>query len=413
MPWNQGGGPWGSGGGGGGGGNQGGGGQNPWGRPSGGGGMQPPNVEELLRKSQEKIRRFMPGGMGSGKIVAIIVVVVAALWIASGFYVISPSQQGLVLRFGEYNRPALPGLNWHLPSPVESVIVINVEALNSTEVPGEGQTLQRGLPATDQREDVVVTGDENMIEVRFVVQWRVSDARQFAFNVRRAPEGTRVPGSGDLIRGVAMSAIREVIAQMPAQRVLAEGRTQLATDTAAIMQRLFNAYQAGVQVTQVQIRDINPPAQVVAAFRDVQSAQADRERLRNEAETYRNTVVPQARGEAQRMLLEAEAFRQRAVAEARGEADRFVSVLEAYRVAPDVTTQRLYIETIEQVLRGSNRVIVDQPQGSQGVLPFLPLPELRRAAPGTAPAAGSPPGTPNTPPAPNRGTGNITGGNRP
>lgn len=412
MPWNQGGGPWGSGGG-----NQGGG-QNPWGRPSGGGGMQPPNVEDLLRKSQERLKRFMPGGMGSGKIIAIIVVVVAALWIASGFYLVSPSQQGLVLRFGEYNRPSGPGLNWHLPSPIESVIIINVEALNSTEIPGDAaQAFQRGVQNVDQREDVVVTGDENIIEVRFVVQWRVADARQFAFNVRRAPEGTRVTGSGDMIRGVAMSAIREVIAQMPAQRVLAEGRTQLATDTAAIMQRLLNSYQAGVQITQVQIRDINPPAQVVAAFRDVQSAQADRERLRNEAEAYRNTIVPTARGEAQRMMLEAEAFRQRAVQEAQGEAARFISVYEAYRLAPDVTTQRLYIETMEQILRNSNRVLIDQPPGSQGLLPFLPLPELRRAAPAqTPPAAGSPPGTPSTPTPPvpaGRGVSNISGGNRP
>jgi membrane protease subunit HflK len=382
MPWNQGGGggPWGSGSGGGGGGS-------PWGRPSGGGGgQQPPNIEDMLRRSQERMKQFMPGGFGPGKVVAAIAAVVAVLWIISGFYRIQPGEVGLVLQFGRLVAQTGPGLNWHIPAPIQGVEKVNVSANNQTEIGFQVTPTRGGAQNVQPKNDeaVMLTGDENILELQYVVQWEVSDASAYLFNVRNRPE---------LVKAAGESAMREVIGQMPAQRALAEGRTQLAADTQRITQRILNDYNAGIRVLNVQIRAIDPPNQVIEAFRDVQRAQADRERARNEAEAYRNDVVPRARGEAQRMVLEAEAYRQQVIAEAQGEARRFNQVYEAYRLAPEVTMQRLYLETMEQVLRGSNRVIIDQSTGGSGVIPYLPLPEVRRGAP-VAPAPANPPSQP-------------------
>lgn len=383
MPWNQGGGggPWGGGSGGGGGG-----GGNPWGRPSGGGGggQQPPNIEDMLRRSQERMKQFVPGGFGPGKIVAIIGAAVVLLWAVSGFYRIQPGEVGLVLQFGRLVAQTGPGLNWHIPTPIQSVEKVNVSANNQTEIGFQLTPTRGGAQNVQTKNDeaVMLTGDENILELQYVVQWEVSDASAYLFNVRNRPE---------LVKAAGESAMREVIGQMPAQRALAEGRTQLAADSQRITQRILNDYNAGIRVLNVQIRAIDPPNQVIEAFRDVQRAQADRERARNEAEAYRNDVVPRARGEAQRMVLEAEAYRQQVIAEAQGEANRFNLVYDAYRLAPEVTMQRLYLETMEQVLRGSNRVIIDQSTGGSGVVPYLPLPEVRR---GTPPAPANPPSQP-------------------
>lgn len=382
MPWNQGGGgPWG-----GGGGSGGGGGQNPWGRPGGGGGggfgQQPPNIEDLLRKSQEKVKRFLPGG-GNGSNIVILGIIGAALvlWLFSGFYRVDPGEVGLVTRFGEYVYRTTPGLRWHLPAPIESVNKINVERVRSINIPSRGAGDLRAMRGGPQAASVaMLTGDENIIEVQYVVQWRVSDAVRFAFNVR-SPD--------TVIRFAADSAMREIVSRTSTQRALTEGRAEIAEETQRLTQRVLDGYEAGVQITDVQLQSVEPPQQVIAAFRDVQAAKADRERARNEAEAYRNNIVPRARGEAQAMIFAAEAYRQQVIAEARGEASRFEAVYEAYRRAPDVTTQRLYLETMEQILRNSSKVILDQSGNAQGVVPYLPLGELRRP-----PAAGAGPGQP-------------------
>ncbi|MGQ0665311.1 MAG: FtsH protease activity modulator HflK [Pseudomonadota bacterium] len=367
----------------------GGGGPSPWGRPPGGGGLgpQPPNLEELLRRSQETIRRLLPGGLGSAKGFVLIAPVVLLLWLASGIYQVQPSEQGVVLRFGQYVRTTLPGINFRWPSPIESVITPRVTFTNSLDIgfrgPGEGRG---GRSRTVPEEGLMLTGDENIIDIQYTVFWQIKDALRFLFKIA-APELT--------LKQAAESAMRDVAGQMPAQFVLAEGRAKVETETRRLLQQILDQYETGILITQVQLRTVDPPAQVIDAFRDVQRAKADRERARNEADGYRNDIVPRARGEAQRFIQEAEGYRQQVIAQAQGEAQRFNSVYSAYKEAAEVTRQRLYLETMETIMRGANKVIIDQAgQGGPGVVPYLPLPELQRRLPAGAtppPATGARP----------------------
>jgi membrane protease subunit HflK len=362
MPWKQqGGGPWG-----------GGGGQGPWSRgPSG---PQPPNFEDLLRKGQDRVKRFIPGGFGGGRGLFYIIAAAIALWLLSGFYRVEPDEKGIVLRFGQYVGDTTPGLNYHLPAPIETVITPKVTRVNRIEIGhrtvGEG----RGLPVRDvPEESLMLTGDENIVDIDFVVFWVIKDAGQFLFNIRN-PEAT--------VKVAAESAMREVVGQRPIQTSLSEGRSEVETATRARLQKLLDDYGAGVLISRVQLLKADPPQPVIDAFIDVQRARADLERLRNEAEGYRNDIIPRARGEVERLVQEARGYREEIINRAGGEAQRFMQVYESYKNAKDVTTERMYLETMEHVLRGMNKVIVDTPPGSQGVVPYLPLPELqRRAAP--------------------------------
>ncbi|HEX9465750.1 MAG TPA: FtsH protease activity modulator HflK [Alphaproteobacteria bacterium] len=378
MPWNQGGGggPWG------------GGGPSPWGRPSGGGGgfggRQPPDIEEILRRSQDRVKRMLPGGLGSGRGIGLIVVIAFALWIASGFYRVQPDEVGVVLRFGEWVQRTDPGLRWHIPTPIETVVLPKVTRINSLDIGfRSAPDVRGGRGRSVPEEGLMLTGDENIIDIQYTVFWKIDDVGKYLFNIA-SPEAT--------VKAASESAMRQVIGQMPAQFALAEGRSQIELNTMRLLQTILNDYGAGVLITQIQLRAVDPPTQVIDAFRDVQRAKADRERARNEAEGYRNDIVPRARGDAQRIIQEADAYRQQVIVQAEGEAQRFVSVYDAFKKAPDVTRQRLYLETMEQVLRNNSKyVIQDSAAGSQGVLPFLPLgdPANRR------PAAG-PPAQPST-----------------
>jgi modulator of FtsH protease HflK len=379
MPWNQGGGggPWGGGGGGGGG-------PSPWGRPGGGGfgGRKPPDIEELLRRSQDKVKRMLPGGFGSGRGVGLIVIIGIALWLASGFYRVQPDEQGVVLRFGQWVKTTNPGLNWRLPSPIESVLTPKVTRINSLDIGfRSAPDIRGGRGRSVGEEGLMLTGDENIVDIQYTVFWKINDAGKFLFNIA-SPEAT--------VKAAAESAMREVIGQMAAQFALAEGRTQIEVNTVKLLQKILDDYGAGVLITQIQLRTIDPPSQVLDAFRDVQRAKADRERARNEAEGYRNDIVPRARGEAQRLIQEADAYRQQVEAQANGEAQRFVSVYDAFKKAPDVTRQRLYLETMEQVLRGNSKYIIDQAAGGQGVLPYLPLSDLPHRPQAPAPTGPQP-----------------------
>jgi membrane protease subunit HflK len=377
MPWSQGGGPWGGSGGGGGGG-----GKSPWGRPpSGGGGGggggggpfgggQPPNIEDLIRRSQDRIRNVLPGGgFGGLRGIAALLGLAALAWIGSGLYIVQPNEVGIVLRFGQAVRLDGPGWNYHLPTPIESVIKPSVTAVNSMDIGFRSAGEARGRAVTRPEEGQMLTGDENILDIQYTVFWRIKNARDFVFNIF-APEGT--------VRAAAESAMREVVGNMRAQEALAQGRVAIETNTQKLLQQILDEYKAGIEITQVQLRGVEPPAQVIDAFRDVQRAQADRERLRNEAESYRNQVVPEARGQAQRIVQEAEAYRQQVLAQAQGEAQRFTSLYEAYRLAPEVTKRRLYLETMEETLAKTNKVIIDQSGSHSGVVPFLPLQEMMR-----------------------------------
>ncbi len=379
MPWqNQGGGgPWGGGGGGGGGGGPWGGGggnsggpKSPWGR--GPGGMQP-DLEDILRKGQDRMRRIFPGGVGGARGVGFAVLIGLLLWFASGFYRVAPDEQGVVLRFGQWVRTASPGLNYHLPRPIESVLTPNVTRENRIEIGFRSADGTRGGAKRDVLdESLMLTGDENIVDIDFVVFWRVKDAGQFLFN-NRQPEAT--------VKAAAEAALREAVGQKPIQTVLTEGRAQIEAQTVELLQRLLDEYKAGIEIRQVQMLEVDPPSQVVDAFNEVQRARADKERLRNEADAYRNDVVPRARGEAEKLIQEARAYREEVVARATGDANRFKAIYEAYKVNKDVTTQRIYLETMEEVLRGAQKVVIDkQASGGGGVLPYLPLPEIRKKA---------------------------------
>ena len=375
MPWqNQGGGgggPWGGGG-------SGGGGPGPWGRgPSGGGqGPRPPNIEELLRRGQDRMRSLLPGGMGSVRGLILIALIAIGAWFASGFYTVQPEQLGIVLRFGQYVRDADPGLRYHLPAPIERALTPNVTRVNRVEIGFRSVQEGRSVSSRDLAEEsMMLTGDENIVDIGFTVFWKIKGAIPFLF-------GTRDPEA--LVKVVAESAMREVVGQTPIQKALTEGREKIEVDTAALMQKLLDNYGAGVEIRQVQLQAVDPPAQVVDAFNDVQRARADRERLRNEAEAYRNDIIPRARGDAERLIQEAQAYREEVTNRAQGDAKRFDSVYQAYQVNKDVTTERIYLETMEQVLKSANKVILGRSEAGQPVVPYLPLPELKPKAAGTA-----------------------------
>jgi modulator of FtsH protease HflK len=367
MPWSNQGGGW-----------QGGGGQGPWGGRPGGGGQQPPDLEELLRRSQEKVKRLFPGGAGGGfggnrRGLVLIPLIVVAIWLASGFYRVQPDEQGVVLRFGEWIKTTQPGLNWHFPSPIESVFTPKVTRVNRVEIGFVGPSeLGRGGSVRDvPNESLMLTGDENIVDINFVVLWQIKDAGQFLFNIRD-PEPT--------VKAVAESVMRETIGKTPIVEATTEGRATIELAAREQMQQILDGYAAGILVNQVQLQKVDPPSEVIDAFRDVQRAQADRERAQNEAEAFANDILPRARGEAERLLQEAQAYRQEVVARADGDAQRFVSVFDEYVKAQDVTLKRIYLETMEDVLRDMNKVVIDSSASGAGVVPYLPLPELERRA---------------------------------
>ncbi|MBI4182864.1 MAG: FtsH protease activity modulator HflK [Proteobacteria bacterium] len=373
MPWQsdggKGGGPWGGGGGPWGGGGRGG---SPWGGRGGPG----PDLEDLLRQGQDRLKRLLPGGGPRGMILLGLIVI--AVWLASGFYRVGTDQQGVVLRFGEWVRTTQPGLNYYIPAPIESVLRPQVTRINRADIgfrsASEAGTIGRVTPLRDVTEEsLMLTGDENIVDIDFSVFWRIRKAGEFLFNVRN-PEGT--------VKSAAEAAMREIIGQTPIQPILTEGRARVEQATRDRTQQLVDQYGAGVEIIQVQLQKADPPAAVIDAFKDVQRAEADRERARNEAESYRNDIIPRARGEAERLIQEAQAFKEQTVANADGDAKRFLSQLSAYSQAKEVTRQRIYLETLEQVLGSTRKVVVDtKGGGAQAVIPYLPLPELRPQEP--------------------------------
>jgi modulator of FtsH protease HflK len=364
MPWsNQGGGPWGSGG------------KGPWGSgPQQPGGPTPPDLEEFLRRSQDRLRTVLPGGNLGGKGAGLIVLAVVVIWGLSGFFRVDPDELGIVLRFGQYVRDAKPGLNYHLPYPIEAALTPKVTRVNRIDIGmRSGDDLRRGSRTSDvPEESLMLTGDENIVDVDFSVFWLIKPdgAGDYLFNIQQ-PEGT--------VKAVAESAMREVIGHSEIQPILTGARATIETAVQELMEKTLDHYGAGIQVTQVQLQKVDPPAQVIDSFRDVQAARSDAERAQNEAQTYANRVVPEARGRAAQITQAAEAYRQQTVAEATGQTSRFLQVYEEYKKAPDVTRERMYLETMERLFNGTDKIILDPGSGGQnGVVPYLPLNELTR-----------------------------------
>ncbi|BCW88808.1 Modulator of FtsH protease HflK [Alphaproteobacteria bacterium SO-S41] len=366
MPWqNNSGGPWGGGG-------KDGGGRGPWGQGGKGGGGgndgKPPNLEDLIRKGQERMKQVMPsGGIGPRGLLLIALAVVIA-WLATGIYTVEPDEQGIVKTFGAYSRQSGPGVGYHLPWPIETVDTPKVTRENQLNV---GIRIDGDRSSDVIEESLMLTGDENIVDVDFTVFWVIRNAPEFLFNVEDV-EGT--------IKAVAESAMREVIGRNNQQRILTEDREKIQREVLQLMQTTLDAYAAGVTIQRVQMQRVDPPQDVIAAFRDVQAARADAERVRNEAETYRNQIVPKAQGRAAKIKQEAEGYKSQTVAQAQGEAQRFLSVYEQYKLAPEVTRERIYLETMEKVLSGTNKIIVDDGSG-KGVVQYLPLDQLKPKPP--------------------------------
>ena len=351
--------------------------QSPWGSPPGGGnggfrrGPTPPNLDELIKKIQDTINKFTGGGKGGSKPIVFGLIILVILWAFSGLYRVLPDEQGVVLRFGKFVNTTQPGLNYHFPYPIESVLTPKVTKVNRMDI---GFRSERdsgfgsgGGVADVPEESLMLTGDENIVNIDFSVFWVIKDAGNFLFRIQD-PEGT--------VKAAAETAMREVIARSNIQPILTEGRSIIETDTQAIIQEILDEYNSGIQITQVQTQKADPPDQVIDAFRDVQAARADMERSKNEAEAYANDVIPRARGEAARILQAAEAYKKEVVAKAEGEASRFLSIYNEYALAKEVTQERMFLETMEKVLADINKIIIDKNSGS-GVVPYLPLQELK------------------------------------
>ncbi len=351
--------------------------QSPWGTPPGGGnggfrrGPTPPDIDEIIKKIQNTINRFFGGGKGGTKTLLFGLIIIVVIWALSGLYRVLPDEQGVVLRFGKFVNTTQPGLNYHFPYPVESVLTPKVTKVNRIDI---GFRSERdsgfgtgGGVADVPEESLMLTGDETIVNIDFSVFWVIKDAGKFLFKIQD-PEGT--------VKAAAETAMREVIARSNIQPILTEGRSIIEIDTQEIIQQILDEYNSGIQITQVQTQKADPPDQVIDAFRDVQAARADMERSKNEAEAYANDVIPRARGEAAKILQAAEAYKKQVVAKAEGEASRFLSIYNEYAKAKVVTQERMFLETMEKVLADINKIIIDKNSGS-GVVPYLPLQELK------------------------------------
>ncbi len=338
--------------------------KNSGGRKGGGGGGNggglPPEFEDIFRRGKESFNRSLPPGLGGRNIWMVAGIVFFVLWCLSGIYKISGGEKGVVMRFGQFHRLTDPGLHMHLPYPIETVLKPNIGIVNQIDM-GVASSRDSGSPAGQ-----MLTQDKNILNMHFRIMWRINDPAQYLFNIRD-PQGT--------IRAVGESVMRELVGQRTFDAIVRGGREDLGLKARDRLQEILNSYQAGVLVVDVLPQKIDPPTEVIDAFNDVQRAEQDAEREINQAEAYRSDIVPRARGEAEKVKLDAQAYRDQVQREAEGEAQRFIQVYNAYRQSSDLTSKRMYIETMQQIVKNSNKVYLDG-KSAGNALPFLPLQDL-------------------------------------
>lgn len=357
---------------------------NPWGKPQGNGDKEGNrshrpsengdiDFDALFRKAKQGFDGYMPGGgpiQNSGRYLFLGLLAVFVLWLLSGIYFIQPNQNGVVLTFGKYTRTdELPGAKWRAPWPIQSVNVVDVTVERRIQIGYNAD--DKGFTQTQasniHNESLMLTGDENIVDINFVVLWRVGNAKDFLYSVRD-PE--------DTIAMVAASTMREIIGQTDIQPALTDARTKIQSDARVLMQKLLDEYNSGVIINNVQLQKVDPPDAVVDAFNEVQRARQEKEKLKNQAEAYRNDIIPRAKGEAVKMQQDAEAYKQQVVSKATGDASRFSSVYTAYKNSPEVTSERMYLETLEEVLKNTKTVVLGNKDSN--VLPYLPLNDLKK-----------------------------------
>jgi modulator of FtsH protease HflK len=388
MPWND------NKGGGGGGWPPGGGGRGPWGGGGNNGGgrqgpnIRPPDLDEVFKRGREWLKRMFPNQPPGTTLAALIGGAAVVLWILTGVYVIQQQEQGVVLRFGKHVDLLQPGFHVRLPQPIETVIRQHVQQRQINIGFVEDPRNPSAQPTNVPRESLMLTSDENMVDIDFTVLWRVRDAAHFSFNVLEPDE---------TVKAVAESAMREAAGQSKYSIILAPGRGDVENRVREIMQATLDDYKAGVWVEKVNIRKVDPPAEVIDAARDVAAARQDKDRKRNVANAYAKSIVPRAGGEAKKILQDAEGYKQQQIAEAKGEAQRFISILEQYKNSKNVTRERMFLETMQKVLGSTNKIIL-QSGGNSPVVPYLPLPELRRSQSPSASSTVSPSQPPSASP---------------
>jgi membrane protease subunit HflK len=380
MAWNNQGGPWG-------------GGKSPWGRGTGptgggGGGNRPPDFEEMLRRGQDRMKSALPGGLGSWRGLGIVAVVVAALWGATGFYVVNPGEVGVETVFGVYKEPPVqPGLHWNYPMPIGNVETPDVQTRYSTEV-GFRRAGAPGAGTEVQSESLMLTKDENIIKIEAVVLWRIrpDQVQRYLFEIQEP---------ADSVKKAVESAIREIIGQSEFQAATTADRSKIEAQATILSQKMLDSYHAGISIEQVSLQDVGAPQEVIEAFLDVQRASNDATSAVNDAQAYRNKVIQGAQGQAVQMVRQAEAYKAEKIANADGEAQRFVSIYDQYKLDPSLTERRIYLESMQNIFGGMNKVLIDQSAGASGAIPYLPLDQLLRKSgtptPGNAPATISQP----------------------
>jgi membrane protease subunit HflK len=360
----------------------------PWGQGNGQSG--PPDLDQVIRDLQKKLgglfgkstsRGSGGGGGAKGKGLSLgrtggglLAIVVVGLWIASGFYVVDQSEQGVEMRFGKYQEVKPAGLRWHMPYPIESVEIVNVQQVRTVEVgyrTRDGGTTRDGATqlVLVPREALMLTADENIIDIQFAVQYNIRDPRDLLFKVSEPAD--------QVVRQATESAVREIVGRSSMDFVITGGRAEIAFETRELLQTILDRYETGITVRAVEMQNAQPPAEVKDAFDDAVRAREDEERLKNEAEAYANDIIPKSRGAAARIVQEAEAYKESVIATSQGEASRFLQVLEEYNLAPGVTRDRLYLEAMEEVLSRSTKLVVDQGSNSNNVM-YLPLDQLIR-----------------------------------
>jgi modulator of FtsH protease HflK len=350
----------------------------PWGqgpKKGGGGGGQPPDIDELIRKGQDKFKNAFGGGggsngsggsgesLGGGKSFSLIILGLAVVWLYNCFYIVNAGEEAVVLRFGKLVEKNMPGMHFQF-YPIDNVEITNVQ---------EERTVQIGFDnsAMGHKERQMLTGDENIVDAQFTVFWRIKDVAEYQFNLNN-PQLS--------VKSIAESAMRAVVAKTAVERVMTSNKDGIEIEVREISQGILDDYKAGILITSVKLDDVRPPEELSDAFDDVQKATADRDRSISLAELEQNKIVPQARGQAAKMLQEAEAYKSKVIAEAEGEASRFEAILGEYVKAKDVTRRRIYLDTMQQVLSGTDKVVIDS-KGGGGVVPYLPLPELNKRTP--------------------------------
>lgn len=343
-------------------------------------------IDDVIKKGEDFIKKIMQDAFKDGssggnnnkkskkknsfnntdkkKITGLVFLGLILLWLSTGFYKVEPDEEAVILYFGKYHSSSTPGLDYHIPYPIGQVIKLSVTNVNTEEFgfssTNRGSYSNRNLDA----ESLMLTGDENIVDIEFQIQWQISDIQNFIFNIS---------DQTSTIRKASESAIREIIARTPISDALAEGKKRIEDQTKTLLQQILDSYGAGVQIALVQLRRVDPPSQVIDSYRDVQTARANNREVINKAESYSNDIIPRAKGKAAKMIEEANAYKQEVIAKAEGEIGRYMQVFKQYKRAKRVTKKRIYLETMERLYSDIDKIIIDGNASKSGVVPYLPL----------------------------------------